>query len=60
MANPPVDAALLLMRVTIGVTMIVARFNHWRGGGKIADCALVRGSACVTGRSSLDERGHRG
>jgi putative oxidoreductase len=39
MANPPVDAALLLLRVTIGVTMMVHGFNHWHGGGKIAGTA---------------------
>jgi hypothetical protein len=32
MANPPVDVALLLMRVTIGVTMTVHGFNHGREG----------------------------
>ena len=37
--NPPADAALLLIRVTIGVTMMVHGFNHWRGGGKIAGTA---------------------
>src|ERR1700742_4054815 len=39
MANPPADVALLLMRVTIGVTMMLHGFNHWRGGGKIAGTA---------------------
>jgi putative oxidoreductase len=39
MANPPVDAALLFVRVTIGVTMMLHGFNHWRGGGKIAGTA---------------------
>jgi putative oxidoreductase len=39
MANPPVDAALLVMRVAIGVTMMLHGFNHWRGGGKIAGTA---------------------
>ena len=37
--NAPADAALLLVRVTIGVTMMVHGFNHWRGGGKIAGTA---------------------
>jgi len=35
----PLTAALLLMRVTIGVTMMLHGFNHWRGGGKIAGTA---------------------
>jgi putative oxidoreductase len=36
MANPPVVAALLLVRVVVGVTMMAHGYNHWRGGGKIA------------------------
>jgi putative oxidoreductase len=39
MANPPVVAALLLIRVAIGVTMVMHGYNHWRGGGKIAGTA---------------------
>jgi putative oxidoreductase len=39
MANPPVDTALLLVRATIGVTMMLHGYNHWRGGGKIAGTA---------------------
>ena len=39
MANPPVDAALLLVRVVVGVTMMMHGYNHWRGGGKIAGTA---------------------
>jgi uncharacterized membrane protein YphA (DoxX/SURF4 family) len=33
MANPPVFAALLLIRVAVGVTMAMHGYNHWRGGG---------------------------
>jgi putative oxidoreductase len=36
MGNPPVVTALLLVRVVVGVTMLAHRYNHWRGGGKIA------------------------
>ena len=39
MASPPVVAALLLMRVVVGVTMMMHGYNHWRGGGKIAGTA---------------------
>jgi len=39
MANPPVVAALLLIRVAVGVTMMVHGYNHWHGGGKIAGTA---------------------
>jgi putative oxidoreductase len=39
MANPPVVAALLLIRVAIGVTMVMHGYNHWRGSGKIAGTA---------------------
>jgi putative oxidoreductase len=39
MANPPVVAALLLVRVAVGVTMMMHGYNHWRGGGKIAGTA---------------------
>jgi putative oxidoreductase len=39
MANPPVVAALLLIRVAVGVTMVMHGYNHWRGGGKIAGTA---------------------
>ncbi|WP_245634633.1 DoxX family protein [Janibacter limosus] len=33
------DAALLLVRVVVGVTMILHGVNHWIGGGKIAGTA---------------------
>ena len=36
MANPPVVAALLLVRAVVGVTIMAHGYNHWRGGGKIA------------------------
>ena len=39
MANPPVVAALLLVRVAVGVTMMMHGYNHWRGGGKIGGTA---------------------
>ncbi len=39
MANPPVVAALLLVRVVVGVTMMMHGYNHWRGSGKIAGTA---------------------
>ena len=39
MANPPVDVALLLIRVIVGATMMLHGLNHWRGGGKIAGTA---------------------
>jgi putative oxidoreductase len=32
-------AALLLVRVVVGVTMIAHGMNHWRGGGRIAGTA---------------------
>ncbi|WP_040800813.1 DoxX family protein [Nocardia higoensis] len=32
----PLDLALALLRVVIGVTMIAHGVNHWIGGGKIA------------------------
>jgi putative oxidoreductase len=32
-------AALLLVRLVIGATMIAHGYNHWRGGGKIAGTA---------------------
>src|SRR5260370_30133160 len=39
MANPAVVAALLLIRVAVGVTMVMHGYNHWRGGGQIARTA---------------------
>ena len=39
MGNPPVVAALLLVRVVVGVTMMAHGYNHWRGGGRIAGTA---------------------
>ncbi len=39
MGNPPIAAALLLVRVVVGVTMIMHGYNHWRGGGRIAGTA---------------------
>jgi DoxX-like protein len=39
MGNPPVVAALLLVRVVVGVTMTAHGYNHWRGGGRIAGTA---------------------
>jgi putative oxidoreductase len=39
MASPAVDTALLVMRMTAGVTMMAHGYNHWRGGGKIAGTA---------------------
>ena len=39
MGSPAADTALLLVRATVGVTMIVHGYNHWRGGGKIAGTA---------------------
>ncbi len=32
-------AALLLVRVVVGITMIAHGYNHWRGGGRIAGTA---------------------
>jgi putative oxidoreductase len=32
-------AALLLVRVVMGITMIAHGYNHWRGGGKIEGTA---------------------
>jgi putative oxidoreductase len=32
-------AALLLVRVAVGITMIAHGINHWRGGGRIAGTA---------------------
>ncbi len=32
-------AALLLVRLVLGITMIAHGWNHWRGGGKIAGTA---------------------
>jgi putative oxidoreductase len=32
-------AALLLVRVVVGITMILHGYNHWRGGGRIAGTA---------------------
>ncbi len=29
-------AAMLLVRLVIGVTMVAHGYNHWRGGGRIA------------------------
>ena len=34
-----VDAALFLIRLVIGVTMIAHGWNHWRGGGRIPGTA---------------------
>lgn len=34
-----ISLALLLLRVTIGATMVAHGVNHWRGGGKIAGTA---------------------
>jgi putative oxidoreductase len=39
MGSPAADTALLLVRATVGVTMMVHGYNHWRGGGKIAGTA---------------------
>jgi putative oxidoreductase len=39
MSNPPADAALLLVRIVIGATMMTHGYNHWRGGGRIAGTA---------------------
>jgi putative oxidoreductase len=39
MGNPPVVAALLLVRVVVGITMIMHGDNHWRGGGRIPGTA---------------------
>jgi putative oxidoreductase len=36
MGTPAIVAALLLVRVVVGGTMIAHGYNHWRGGGKIA------------------------
>lgn len=32
-------AALLLVRMVVGITMIAHGYNHWRGGGRIAGTA---------------------
>jgi putative oxidoreductase len=39
MGSPAADTALLLVRATVGVTMMVHGYNHWHGGGKIAGTA---------------------
>src|SRR6202451_3735933 len=39
MGTPAIVAALLLVRVVVGATMIAHGYNHWRGGGKIAGTA---------------------
>jgi len=39
MGTPAIVAALLLLRVVVGATMIAHGYNHWRGGGKIAGTA---------------------
>jgi putative oxidoreductase len=42
MGTPPaaaVAAALLLVRVVVGITMMLHGYNHWRGGGRIAGTA---------------------
>jgi putative oxidoreductase len=35
----PVDLALLMLRVTVGLTMVAHGVNHWIGGGKISGTA---------------------
>ncbi|GAB3715593.1 DoxX family protein [Nocardiopsis oceani] len=35
----PVDAALLVLRVVVGATMILHGLNHWLGGGRIEGTA---------------------
>ena len=39
MGTPAIAAALLLVRVVLGATMIAHGYNHWRGGGKISGTA---------------------
>src|SRR6202035_6198709 len=39
MGTPAIVAALLLVRVVVGATMMMHGYNHWRGGGKIAGTA---------------------
>ena len=34
-----VDTGLLLIRLSLGVTLVMHGWNHWRGGGKIAGTA---------------------
>ena len=34
-----VDVGLLLIRLSLGVTLLMHGWNHWRGGGKIAGTA---------------------
>jgi putative oxidoreductase len=33
------DAGLLMIRVSLGITLLLHGWNHWRGGGKIAGTA---------------------
>ncbi|MFI5954455.1 DoxX family protein [Cryptosporangium sp. NPDC051539] len=34
-----IDVGLLLIRLSLGVTLLMHGWNHWRGGGKIAGTA---------------------
>ena len=55
-----INIALLLLRVTIGVTILLHGYNHIWGGGKIEGTArLVREPRHETGPVSRVAREHR-